>query len=736
MIRLKIDSQTLVLDPKTQLRLEMNMPMFDSEAIPPNVVYPFDVPVDDSGINTRIFKHSNYVETWNKKRVYNCQLEFDDSLELYGRLVLLNPTKKKFRISIILNQDNENLKDVKLNKLELQFINAGDIVTYANDAVKKKWPEVPMQFPTIFNSDFYGERKTNDEGQIESNNPAYLEHMNYYNTASGFPRNDANGNKYVMCPQPYLFEVIAKALEKFDRFGSWYEDAEMQKLLIYSNRAMDNRKEGFMKASRNEGDPQEISGFGSLEFPDESSLDNGDPQALFDGTRYTIGRSGLHRIVAKIGIINGGIKYDPERGNEEGIYTYKYRLSLLQESNSVWSYETPFMEGVADGLFPEFVDVDQEVDITEEQVGEKFTFRVEFQAKEDGHLIAGAWGYFAEGYIKITNAGGSIINSFSNTIDMKTLVPELRIGEFLNNLKNQFGLAVFIDSQMKQVEFELIKNIVESRNYIDLTRSVLWDEDFELFEPAGWKFSLGSGSDDEYNDDQSIQDRTFAGEYLTRAAFPVPEENHYAIATKNNSIYVTVYNSEGELDWKYYCGNHEILEIGSSENQKDINSGVSPMLMKDNFIPMIKQEGYTSSFNSDGDKPEFRLMFYHGFEDPQTPTSFPSASSTRFNARGNEVGNLDLRHDGIKGLFKQNWKPWCDFMQYSEEVKRKFLINTQQLLQVIELFGPQKKPAGDKVRKIRVGSINYIPKQFTALLSMNGIEDTESILVKKGGEHE
>ena len=157
-LNIKIGNKSLVMDPTTKLRFEINSPLFDSEAIQGSYICPFDLPV----LGNNIFENAEFIEVNRIYRKYDC-IVFLDGLPVYtGELLLNISNPKKYRCSVVLTGIDINFPDRKLNELDYGAdINIGGTPHDPNNVISvaefyNSDSGSDFVFPVIHCHDMYG----------------------------------------------------------------------------------------------------------------------------------------------------------------------------------------------------------------------------------------------------------------------------------------------------------------------------------------------------------------------------------------------------------------------------------------------------------------------------------------------------------------------------------------------------------------------------------------------------
>lgn len=113
--------------------------------------------------------------------------------------------------------------------------------------------------------------------------------------------------------------------------------------------------------------------------------------------------------------------------------------------------------------------------------------------------------------------------------------------------------------------------------------------------------------------------------------------------------------------------------------------GIDPFpLHQEMLVPHIRMQGY--SLSSDWlRRPQiaFRTMLYRGLQpyDEGVTGTYPMAGVTRYNIRGEQVGDLSLLWDVPGGIYETYWQPVYEMMRTARRVTRQMRFDIAFLLQ-------------------------------------------------------
>lgn len=733
MIRIEIDNESIWLENKTKLRLELNSTLFQTDVIPGSVVYPFNIPVKG---NESIFNHAHFVEINKLVKSFDANLFIGDSIRFSCKLLLKKISPKYYRSSIILNTFSTDFKDLNLTNLVYDDITIGgtphsatNVAFHAEQIVKGNLA-ADYTFPVIFAEFFYGELDddTNeaefnpDWGEDDGSGTKVGKYINNFVASAGtFPYNPVNENPecdniHTMVPMPYVMPVLENIFssENYLAFGDFFDNAELQKLILFNNYPLDQKyKQYFVRASQIGS--QSFTGEAVIQFNDDSSGDNEDDDSAFNTStyKYEIKARGYHQVKINLDYTNNSIEA-----------LHRVTWSLLKDTTVIDS-------GVISG--PYVLSGELEINFTEFEdtgdIGSEYSLKVFFE-DDDGLGWDSCNGTVEYGLIVVSNNSVSDLNQFANTLNITNHLPDIEAGGFLNAIRLAFGLSIFYDFEGKEIQFDFSKDVVTSPNYLDLTSQVIANIiELGFSDFTGFTFNI-----DYHNDVVLYDNYEYLGAFDTNADLPTPSGvNKVALVLSTNviNIYRKDHDTE-EMGWLFFSDN--FYDLVKEDGSEEINPGLSAQAMhrgNDLLTAETKGTGSSPAFETGVNEFDFILMFDRGMQEDDNGDDYPMASSVNLDLAGNSLGNYSLVMDGDAGLYEQFLKPWYEFILNAEEVRRMFVCNETQMMEIIKLFSPQR---GKKTRKCRIDNINYIPKKFSFIITMEGIEQVEGILMKKGGE--
>jgi hypothetical protein len=261
---------------------------------------------------------------------------------------------------------------------------------------------------------------------------------------------------------------------------------------------------------------------------------------------------------------------------------------------------------------------------------------------------------------------------------------------------------------------------------LDFSAKVLYDKkEVELPDHKGYKLNIA------YNNDvYPYETYEFLGEFATWDDLPIPNApNKIAIDKNTNTVLIFKRNEdEGAFSWQFYSDN--IYEVIVGEGKEEISADFStlPMHLGRNLLTsQTKDLGTSPCFDTGDNDLPLTILFYRGMQQDSKGDDYPMASSVNYTLNGAALGDYQIKMNGDNGLYNKFLLPWYEFLENTEEFKRYFNCDSRDFFNIAKLFLPQR---GNPTRKIRVDSMNCIPKKVTFVISSSGIMTTEMILLQ------
>lgn len=234
MIALRYNSKYLDIE-KGSIGFDLKNPLFDKSGIPGSISYPFKLS-GNSKVNNTLMKFSRLPGVTDRvETLENVQLYLEKILWKIGKIDLLGGSDN---YDVNFRGDAADLSEIFSNKKLSEL----DLGTEARDmdVVTDVYPNVTHTYFPVLNPDFYGDKNEDFKGYI-----------NYYH--SGAFLNNTTTNDYAIVPFVYLCYVIETIFAEHGWYvqGNWLDDADIQRLVIYNNYALDSLNAGLNEYAAN-----------------------------------------------------------------------------------------------------------------------------------------------------------------------------------------------------------------------------------------------------------------------------------------------------------------------------------------------------------------------------------------------------------------------------------------------------------------------------------------------------
>lgn len=219
--RLGSPAESLDLSEDTEVQVEINNPLFETDELPGTLIYPFTVP--NTPKNRRLLAFAGYLAaTRVRNQRFACELYLLGVLWRRGQLSVVKRTGEGFELSFQtdVGDVSTQLTDLQLTDLTLPTVP----LTLPSGSVPS-WPARLYALPTVANSLFFPEKDATTLG--------YQGLVNAY--AGGYDTTQP------LVPMPYLRVVVEQVcvLIGYELAGTFFRDAEVLALVLYSNQAVD-----------------------------------------------------------------------------------------------------------------------------------------------------------------------------------------------------------------------------------------------------------------------------------------------------------------------------------------------------------------------------------------------------------------------------------------------------------------------------------------------------------------
>ena len=701
MLQILVNNTPLILDPKTQIRYEVNFPYFETDAIPTGTIWQFDIPAPG---NEAVFGYANYVIVGKKYRMYDCVVKLHSYPIARGKLVL-DLAGSPFRASLTLNEIGVVYQDYKLTDLDASYQLGTTQTERLQNAVSANQYEglFPFKFPMIYAPAFYGD---NNDAGLPKNNPAYLRYLNNF-VDGEFVFNNLNSSRNALVPCPKLVEVIDLILKSKDweLWGDFANDAYIKKLLMHSNTSLDMPLPDYMASTMLTNDFRIQPGRLKL-----NRVTRDDTDTFFDGF-YTVPEDGRYQIYGQIDFFWSTRTYDMERN----IHAVYYQIEWMRNDQMIhYQYRQSSAEYFTADYLPENAHTIEAVP------GDKLWLRVEVDAVPSD---LGAVTVYAltSTYINFKRYF-SKVNKHRDTVILKDHLPDMNFTTLLNTIRLGFGAAIFFDNEFKRVQLQLMNTILANRYGVDITPYVVeGSEEIELPDDTDNEYAFGAETDMvqviKYNRDFGYEMPT----YVLQSGF-------FGLARRERTIYESVVDSNtSKLVWKFKS---QVFEKHNEGGSNPVSLDFVPCAMasfkdvEERPMPYFEEEG-RSPYNEKTDVAplDLTLSAWDGIQ-----AGYPRATSM---ATGTVAKTLNF--NGTNTL-DDYVGPFNDFQGKREEVRVRLSgLSIWEMLDLLKLNMPSQDTKHP--RWVLYKSVKFLPKQFTFVIDVDGnVADAEAIIVKKREE--
>ena len=313
--------------------------------------------------------------------------------------------------------------------------------------------------------------------------------------------------------------------------------------------------------------------------------------------------------------------------------------------------------------------------------------------------------------------------------------------KLLSGINNTLATAFFFDFRQQKADMIFLKDLLSSTDYDDWTDKVISGPEKAFnYEDKGFLLSYEWDSTDESISEKQLEDGILDNitpdtPVLTPDNLPIyatmkdhAGEVKYVKAESDYYIILNTATPPAELwEWALFTWDLFGKTVGDGLNEKlsklstlgmkwhedKIGSPAYDWLTPQSDQMLFKEPGkgmmnlllgedaiYYNCRKEYVDDFEPRILFYRGLQKNSNDDLYPLGTSGKYDAQGTSIGSLTLTWDGSDGLYENFHKEWLTFLDNSEPVNFKVLLNKVDVLNL------------NLARKKRIGSINYLIKKL------------------------
>lgn len=295
------------------------------------------------------------------------------------------------------------------------------------------------------------------------------------------------------------------------------------------------------------------------------------------------------------------------------------------------------------------------------------------------------------------------LNTWADTINLANHVPYRSAIDFVKAIVGTYGLGLFPDPHTKTFELIPFRDLILAPEVADWTSKAAASYGHETNRDYVSRFRF----DVDTSDDLSVQysgvtfpQGAVLGEGLTARSMNAASEYFLRFAYGDNTYYfIPITNITEGFHATYIFQDQK--EVNKGGTDKEVISQIIPLwnswaLHKDGVIetgddlpfqewmvPHIQHIGFDNNITIvKTPVTSFRAMLYRGFQPCDTGISgtYPMASTTRYNIRGEVVGEHSLLWDREDGIYNKFWKLPFEMLKSKKSVKRKMNLTIADLL--------------------------------------------------------
>lgn len=671
--------------PNTALRYEAVNSLFTTAIYQGDYSFPFEIPATEK--NLRLFNFVNSVDVTSKiTQIENVYLYVFGLPKFRTKLTVTEVSNTTIFIQLnggikALSNANKTLKELLSTKhYRLGNTQAEILVTAKQAAEEGNWQTYGFTFVPFYAPNFY-----------DGKNSFFLNVCNRVNSTNGdFLSNSKSvvNNKYNLVPFLFLFEILNEIFKDagLSCTGSFWENEEFAKLLLFSNRAIEIRPTDFNTYVRKQGSVNYTYTGQRIQFSinEDETYDN---LNAWDSTNneYTIKAAGQFDFDFEYqqSVENSGT-FPLVQENWKG-----GTLVMFLDGSEIHSRKMDDSGSLSREYFTE-----NNLSFGPGDIGKK----IHYEYRRNGSSWqATVYNELSNLHLRVTFRPSDTEASLPyNVLEFKNHVPEkITVSEFLTEVK-RLGINFSFDS-IGFVKIDGAEEILNDPKTIDLTENAARNyrvnyEDKRVGTTLGYVFNTDEKSELEI-DPEFLLAEVFSFEDLPG---PTREGNHIVV-TNTNQIYKTIKTGILQLEWELAGSNYKPFKIGNGQEELLCKLAPMQMCLAENeggtaeqntaLMPSFLGKGSSDLFGLGINEVEMRLVFWRGknqmgnLEVPKGG-NYVLASTCRYGINQNTVGKYSFRLDETTGILRANTEQLLNIIDKSEIMEKDFYFDTKKLEQV------------------------------------------------------
>lgn len=498
----------------------------------------------------------------------------------------INDKQIELSVTFILDEVAYALEKKKLNEVIYEEFDFS--IEIFEDTILLNWPDTPVNFPSVYNPSFYGDKNPQFDGVINNCEETLL---------------DKSYNANTVVPFVYLPEIVKRlfAHAGYSVSGEIFSDEFFKRALLYNNFALDKLLPFHFYAEKNP-----LGGVDPVDFIilwDRNIIDT------LNNYNSTTGKYAIDSVV--LYNIKATIKYS---------MGYEY-LSGASTAHSKLIYENSVGGTVTIAEFEHEIDYGT-IQTFEDVYDENATPLAPggFVYMKCWIIDRGDWvhpTFIETTFIEITTPPLSSINVYQDSFNLKNHVPDMNCLDLLNKVFHDFAVYPIADRATKSVRlvsFEKYIKQLPERHYNEHVIATTLRKQESDYEGLTFDFNF-EGPDNLINDNFNIPAEV-EGEIATYPELGMQTPNLVYKFLPLNAFMERIFNEDtGAFAWQVICDNQ--VEKVYDEGTEPIPLSFAPMLMRyvansgdiRRLLPAIDAPGTSDAFNIHNDFP-LRIMFY------------------------------------------------------------------------------------------------------------------------------
>lgn len=325
------------------------------------------------------------------------------------------------------------------------------------------------------------------------------------------------------------------------------------------------------------------------------------------------------------------------------------------------------------------------------------------------------------------------VSSWDEEIDLAYHVPYRKALDLVKAVIGTFALGLYTDPHDKTVELIPWRDLISGPVVADWTSKAAADYDYTTDRDyiSRWRYDLDEAdamsvrfSGVTFPQDLVLDTHTYirqalAGVYFVGVHYAIADNTYYWLESGRAAYTAQDFKEQnnGSTAKEYISPLIPMWNSHDIETDGDVNDA---LVLQQQQLPAIEHVGYSSQYaDMKTTCTSMRLMIYRGMQPYDTGISgtYPMAGVTRYNIRGDVVGEYALTWDQPGGIYDQWWK-----LPYEMLLNRKSVVRRLRLT-IADLVSFRFQ------HKIRIENQNYFMLKFRFNVSSAGLSPIEATMM-------